>query len=75
MFLFSGTFFPVSRLPHGFREVAYATPLWHGVDLMRHLTLGTAAVWPSLGHVVYLSAWVVAGTLLAQRTHRRRLVT
>ena len=33
MFLFSGTFFPVTRLPHGLREVAYATPLWHGVDL------------------------------------------
>ncbi len=75
MFLFSGTFFPVSRLPHGFREVAYATPLWHGVDLMRHLTLGTARVWPSLGHAAYLAAWAGVGILLAQRTYRRRLVT
>ena len=45
MFLFSGTFFPVTRLPHPFREVAYATPLWNGVDLTRHLTLGTATLW------------------------------
>src|SRR5205823_4631987 len=33
MFLFSGTFFPVSQLPAVLRPVAYFTPLWHGVDL------------------------------------------
>jgi lipooligosaccharide transport system permease protein len=75
MFLFSGTFFPVTRLPRGLREVAYATPLWHGVDLMRHLTLGTARVLPSLGHVAYLALWIVVGHVLARRTFTRRLVT
>ena len=33
MFLFSGTFFPVSRLPLPLEWLAYATPLWHGVEL------------------------------------------
>ena len=75
MFLFSGTFFPVTRLPHGAREIAYATPLWNGVDLMRHLTLGTASLWPSLAHVAYLSLWVAGGLTLAARTYKRRLVT
>jgi lipooligosaccharide transport system permease protein len=75
MFLFSGTFFPVTRLPHPFLEVAYATPLWHGVDLMRHLTLGTAEALPSLGHVAYLALWVVAGHVVARRTFTRALVT
>jgi lipooligosaccharide transport system permease protein len=75
MFLFGGTFFPITRLPHGFREIAYATPLWNAVDLMRHLTLGTATLWPSLAHIAYLSLWVCAGLLLAQRTFTRRLVT
>lgn len=75
MFLFSGTFFPVSRLPQGVRELAWATPTWHGVDLLRHLTLGTAGPWSSLGHVAYLAAWVAAGLWLAQRTFTRRLVT
>jgi lipooligosaccharide transport system permease protein len=74
LFLFSGTFFPLSRLPHGVREIAYATPLWHGVDLMRHLTLGTATIWPSLGHAVYLAAWGAAGLFLAQRAYTRALV-
>jgi lipooligosaccharide transport system permease protein len=75
MFLFSGTFFPLSRLPQGIREVAYATPLWHGVDLMRHLTLGTATFWPSVGHAAYLAAWGAAGLFLAHRAYTRRLVT
>lgn len=74
MFLFSGTFFPVSRLPHGFRELAYATPTWHGVDLMRSLTLGDATLWRSLGHAAYLVAWAVAGFLIARRTFTKRLV-
>jgi lipooligosaccharide transport system permease protein len=75
MFLFSGTFFPVTRLPVVVREIAYATPLWNGVDLMRHLTLGTASLWPSLAHVAYLALWVVAGLTLAARNYRRRLIT
>jgi len=74
LFLFSGTFFPVSRLPQGIREIAYVTPLWHGVDLMRHLTLGTASLWPSLGHAAYLGLWFGVGLFLAQRTFTRKLV-
>jgi lipooligosaccharide transport system permease protein len=75
MFLFSGTFFPVSRLPHGVREIAYATPLWNGVDLMRHLTLGTASLWPSLAHAAYLVLWIAVGLAIASRMYQRRLVT
>ena len=75
MFLFSGTFFPVTRLPHGVREIAYATPLWHGVDLMRGFTLGTADVLPSLGHIAYLVVWIAVGLALARRMFTRRLVT
>jgi lipooligosaccharide transport system permease protein len=75
LFLFGGTFFPVSRLPQGAREIAYATPLWNGVDLMRHLTLGTASLWPSLAHVAYLLVWITGGLFLASRSYARRLVT
>ena len=42
MFLFSGTFFPITQLPTGLQRIAYLTPLWHGVDLCRTLCLGTA---------------------------------
>lgn len=75
MFLFSGTFFPVSRIPHGLRELAYATPLWNGVDLARHLTLGDPTLWNALVHIAYLLLWVVAGVWLARIAYRKKLVT
>jgi lipooligosaccharide transport system permease protein len=74
MFLFSGTFFPVTQLPHVLREVAYAIPLWHAVDLTRHLTFGTVTLGNAVGHVAYLLAWIVAGVWITHRAHRRRLV-
>lgn len=75
MFLFGGTFFPVTQLPHGFREIAYATPLWNAVDLIRHLCLGTATLGLSLLHVAYLAVWAGVGLWFAQRTFTKRLVT
>jgi lipooligosaccharide transport system permease protein len=74
MFLFSGTFFPVTRLPHVLREIAYATPLWHGVDLIRHFTLGHPTWGESLGHVAYLLLWLAVGIWLARRAYTKRLV-
>lgn len=74
LFLFSGTFFPVSQLPAAVRPIAYATPLWHGVELCRGLSLGTVTALGGLGNVAYLSACAVAGVLWARRTFRRRLV-
>jgi lipooligosaccharide transport system permease protein len=73
LFLFSGTFFPVSQLPVWIQPVAYATPLWHGVALCRQLSLGTADVIGALGHVAYLLAFVLVGLVAGQRTYRRRL--
>ena len=73
LFLFSGTFFPVSQLPAWIRPVAYATPLWHGVALCRQLSLGTADLMGALGHVAYLVVFVLAGLVVGQRTYRRRL--
>jgi lipooligosaccharide transport system permease protein len=73
MFLFSGTFFPVSRLPRGLEVVAYATPLWHGVDLCRGLALGTIAAGIAAVHVAYLLVLVAGGLIAARVTYSRRL--
>jgi lipooligosaccharide transport system permease protein len=73
LFLFSGTFFPVTQLPGWIQPVAYATPLWHGVALCRSLSLGTADVGGSLIHVAYLAAVTVAGLVAGQYYYRRRL--
>ena len=74
MFLFSGTFFPITRLPEALQWVAYATPLWHGVDLCRGLVLGTIGAAAAVGHVAYLLAWVVAGWAIAGARYGRRLL-
>lgn len=72
-YLFSGTFFPVSQLPDALEAFAKVTPLWHGVDLCRSLSLGTASLWGSVGHAVYLSAFLVASLLIGARNFGRRL--
>ncbi len=73
MFLFSGTFFPVDQLPAVLRPIAWATPLWHGVDLCRTVALGDAQTGATLLHVGYLGACFAGGLALASWTHRRRL--
>jgi lipooligosaccharide transport system permease protein len=73
LFLFSGTFFPITQLPVWIRPVAYLTPLWHGVALCRALSLGTADLGGSLVHVGYLAALTAAGVAWGNRTYRRRL--
>jgi lipooligosaccharide transport system permease protein len=74
MFLFSGTFFPIDRLPEVLQLVAYVTPLWHGVDLCRMLTLGEVDVPLALLHVGSLVAFTAAGLALAFWSYRRRLL-
>jgi lipooligosaccharide transport system permease protein len=74
LFLFSGTFFPVTQLPVWLQPVAYATPLFHGVALCRDLTLGHVHLWVDLGHAAYLAGWVAVGYTVARRTFSRRLV-
>ena len=75
LFLFSGTFFPVTRLPVGLRLVAYATPLWHGVDLCRRLTLGDVSLGICLVHVAYLAVFAAVGVWLALRSYTKALVS
>ncbi len=68
LFLFSGVFFPISQLPAGLRVIAYLSPLWHGVDLCRRLTLGQVTPGPAAIHVAYLVGLTAAGVLAATRT-------
>ncbi|CAN5787952.1 ABC transporter permease [soil metagenome] len=75
LFLFSGTFFPIERLPDFLQPVAWLTPLYHGVALTRSLAIGHDL---DLGvmatHAAVLIGLVTLGTLAAVRTFRKRLV-
>ncbi|MGN9911065.1 ABC transporter permease [Phytohabitans sp. LJ34] len=74
MSLFAGVFFPVESLPVGLRWLAYASPLWHGVDLSRAATLGGPAEWSVTGHVLYLALWAGGGYAIARVRFKKRLV-
>jgi lipooligosaccharide transport system permease protein len=68
MFLFSGTFFPLTRYPTGLQWVIRCTPLYQGVELERALLFGTLSPW-LLINVAYLAIMGAVGL----RTAGRRL--
>ena len=74
MFLFSATFFPLSTYPDWLQVVIQATPLYHGVELLRSLTTGTVG-WYQLFDVAYLAALGLVGMWLASRRVERLLLT
>lgn len=73
LFLFSGVFFPITRMPPWAQRLAWATPLFHGVELVRGLVLHTITSPAWIIHVTYLAMLLLLGTLAALRTFNRRL--
>jgi lipooligosaccharide transport system permease protein len=74
LFLFSGTFFPVSSLPDAIEFIAALTPLYHGVALIRGLMLQTPELANWAIHVAYLLGFLAVATWLANRLLTRRMV-
>jgi lipooligosaccharide transport system permease protein len=73
MFLFSGTFFPVSNLPMWVQPVALVFPLYHLTELARCFSLGVRETPPVLS-IFYLLLFFVIFAVLALRAMRRRLI-
>ncbi len=73
MTLFSGTFFPIDRLPGWVQPVAWVSPLWHGTEIARAAALDRWQPLAALGHTAYLLALLVLGAALAARQFTRRL--
>lgn len=69
MFLFSATLYPITVYPEWIQWVVKVMPLWHGVELMRGLSIGYVT-WGSLGHLAYFL--VMAGVGLTLMTLRLR---
>jgi len=67
MFLFSATFYPITVYPEYIRWIIQAFPLWHGIELIRGLTLGQFDG-SILRHVLYFAAMIAVG--LAATTRR-----
>ena len=75
MFLFAGAFYPISQLPQWMHPLAYATPLWHGVQLTRGATLGSLGAGSTLVHGAVLVAYAGVGFLACRATYAKRLAT
>ena len=66
LFLFSATFYPISIYPAWLQTVARFSPLYHGVELIRGLTLGTFDI-SLLGHVAFLVIMGMVGLAISAR--------
>ena len=75
MTLFAGTFFPIEQIPLALRWLAWISPLWHGNELARGVTLGGVGGWAMAGHFAFLAVLFTVGAFLARRYFYRRLVT
>ena len=73
MFLFSGTFFPVTQLPGVAQWVVRIVPLYHGVELLRQLTTG-AIVPGIIVHIAYLVMIGCVAFAIAMRRLERELI-
>lgn len=69
MFLFSATFYPLSVYPQAIQWFIQAMPLWHGVELLRQLSIGYFTP-GMLVHVGYFVVMIVVGVTLTTRRLR-----
>lgn len=66
LFLFSATFYPLDVYPDAIQAITWISPLFHGVELIRGLTLGVFE-WTMAVNVAFLTAMGTAGAVLAGR--------
>ncbi len=73
MFLFSGTFFPLSALPQAVQLLAYFLPLSHVVIIARGLTLGNIT-FELLGNLAWIAIACVIFFITSINLMKRRLI-
>jgi lipooligosaccharide transport system permease protein len=74
LFLFSGTFYPLSSMPVFLQWIGWISPLWHATELGRWLTYGSEISTQMLFvHFIFLNSILVAGIIASRRIFTRRL--
>jgi lipooligosaccharide transport system permease protein len=73
MFLFSGTFYPISAYPAALQAVVECTPLYRGVHLIRALTTGTPDAWVAVDVVYLLIMTALCMAVVSRRLTKRLL--
>ncbi|MEY3561498.1 MAG: hypothetical protein RL068_650 [Actinomycetota bacterium] len=74
MFLFSGTFYPLEQMPIYLQPIGWVSPLWHAVQLGRHLSYGLELE-PGmiLVHLGYLAIMGIVGMFFVYPKFKERL--
>ena len=74
LFLFSGTFFPLTSMPFFLQWIGWVSPLWHATELGRYLTYGHA-ISPTMMwvHFAVLLTMLISGLILSARLFNKRL--
>ena len=74
MFLFSGTFFPLTNMPIYLQPVGWISPLWHATELGRYFSYSyPISPLMMLIHFGYLALMLSLGLTWAQRIFTERL--
>jgi lipooligosaccharide transport system permease protein len=74
MFMFSGTFFPLTALPIYLQWIGWISPVWHATNMGRALSYGMPIEpWLMAIHIAYLAAMLVVSMWIGSRQFERRL--
>ncbi len=74
MFVFSGTFFEVTRFPGFIQAIAWVLPMTHLIAVVRPLTAGLSLEpLVAIGHLAYVAALAAVGFALARQRIGRRM--
>jgi len=74
LFLFSGTFYPLTNMPIFLQWIGWISPLWHATELGRWLTYGHEISSLMLyTHFIFLNSLLLFGIIASRRIFTRRL--
>ena len=74
LFLFSGTFYPLTNMPIYLQWIGWISPLWHATELGRWLTYGHEISSLMLyTHFIFLNSLLLFGIIASRRIFTRRL--
>jgi len=74
LFLFSGTFYPLTNMPIYLQWIGWISPLWHATELGRWLTYGHEISSLMLyTHFIFLNSLLLFGVIASRRIFTRRL--
>jgi lipooligosaccharide transport system permease protein len=76
MFMFSGTFYPITSMPLYLQWIGWISPQWHATNLGRAMSYGMPIeTWLGLVHWVVMLGMTFIGMIWAHRVFEKRLAS